>query len=1108
MDLIKFSLNNPVKILVCVILAVLFGIIALMAVPIQLTPDIDRPLVTVRTTWPGRSPEEVEQSIILEQEKHLKTIQGLYKMTSFARLGEASINLEFQVGYNIDRAVQDVSNLLDEVPSYPDDVDRPVIRASSSESEEAIGIVRITTESPDPKFQIADFFDYADRYVKPRIERIPGVSQADVRGGREHEVQVRFDPNVLALNGITVEQLRNVLRADNVNESGGDIESGRLDMRFRILGRFESLEPLKQTIVKFDNGSPVYIEDIAHVEFVLAKQIFFSESNGMPNMTMMIQRETGKNVLTIMNAVKKELKALQDDGGLVKSYENDKHKIRFTLIHDDSTYINSAVGLVWENMYVGGFLAILILLLFLRSVRPTLVISLAIPISTIGTFIAMYVLGRNLNVISLAGLTFAIGMVVDNAIVVLENIDRHLHLGKTPLKASYDGTKEVWGAILSSTLTTVVVFAPVLTIQEETGQLFYDIALAISAAVSISLIVAITVVPMLARFFLKETTKKRNPMTRWTKSLFGIAPFFSRLGDFYSKFIFWLIQRNVAAFWLRGIIVAVIAAVSCFLCYTMKPPASYLPSGNRNMVNGFMNLPPSYSLKENMLIGHRIMEILKPYRDAKTIEESSAQAKKDRLIDMRTGKPIEVVYPINQSSILLSPNFVFAMLTCKDEEHAQPLIHVLNYALNSIPGCRGMAQQTSLFGRRAGNANSVQIEISAFDNNRLRATAAALEKRLIAKFSQAAVRTNPSNYNLSGPEIQVVVNQVRAKELGISVSEIAAAGRAMIDGMHVGDFNHEGDNIDLNIIRDPDIPLTPDEVGALPIAIIDSDGRVMTLPLSDVVAFIPANASQQIRRLEQERCIQLTVTPAENVALEAAQAEMFKVIDECRQAGEMGSDVRAALAGNADKLSQTQAALLGKWTGVNLSSILSLITSRMFIALLITYLLMAACFEHFLYPLVIMFTVPLATVGGFLGLAWVHYLDPTQQLDTLSMLGFVILIGTVVNNAILLIAQSLNFMRGFGESEEDAIEPMTPQEAICESVRTRLRPIFMTTMTTVFGMLPLVLAPGAGSELYRSLGAVVVGGLSLATIFTLFVIPLLFSMVLDATSLLQIRSKK
>jgi len=468
---------------------------------------------------------------------------------------------------------------------------------------------------------------------------------------------------------------------------------------------------------------------------------------------------------------------------------------------------------------------------------------------------------------------------------------------------------------------------------------------------------------------------------------------------------------------------------------------------------------------------------------------------------MRTGRVITTVYPIEHTSILLSPNFVFVMLTCKDEEHAQPLIHVLNYALNSIPGCRGMAQQTSLFGRRAGNANSVQVEISAFDNNRLRATAAALENRLIARFSQAAVRTNPSNYNLSGPEIQVVVNQVRAKQLGISVSEIAAAGRAMIDGVKVGDFNHEGDNIDLNIIRDPDIPLTPDEVGALPIAIIDSDGRVMTLPLSDVVTFVPANASQQIRRLEQERCIQLTVTPAENVALEAAQAEIFEVIDECRQAGEMGPDIRAALAGNADKLSQTQAALLGKWTGFNTQSILALLTSRMFIALLITYLLMAACFEHFLYPLVIMFTVPLATVGGFLGLAWVHYLDPMQQLDTLSMLGFVILIGTVVNNAILLVSQSLNFMHGFGESEDDVIDPMTPQEAICESVRTRLRPIFMTTLTTVFGMLPLVLAPGAGSELYRSLGAVVVGGLSLATIFTLFVIPLLFSMVMDVASL-------
>ena len=1104
MDLIHFSLKNPVKVAVGVILIILFGVIALNAVPIQLTPDVDRPLITVRTTWPGRSPEEVEQSIIIEQEKRLKTTQGLYKMTSFSRLGSAHIQLEFQVGYNIDRAVQDVAALLDEVPSYPDDVDRPVIRASSSETEEAIAYARITADSPDPDFEIAKFFDYADRYIKPRLERIPGLSQVDFRGGREHQVQVRFDPNVLALNGISVEQLRNLLRADNVNESAGDIENGRLDIRFRILGRYESLDTIRKTIVKYDeNGAPVFVEDIANVELVLQKQAYYSASKGEPCLTMLFQRETGKNVLTIMNEVRKALDELQSEGGLIRQYENDRHKIKVELVHDDSTYINSAVGIVRDNMLSGGILAILVLLFFLRSARPTLVISLAIPISVLGTFVAVYGMGRNINVISLAGLTFAIGMVVDNAIVVLENIDRHLHMGKAPAKAAYDGTKEVWGAILGSTLTTVIVFAPILTIQEETGQLFYDIALAISAAIMISLLVSITIIPTASRFLLKEVNRKQNVLTRAGKSLFGLAPFFNWLGNCYSGFIFWAIQRNIASFWLRGMIVTAIAAGSIFLSAKMMPPASYLPGGNRNVVNGSMTIPPSYSFKENMLIGRRLNEILKPYYEAADTEEASAQAKKDGIVDMRSGKPIERVPAIRHFSIVLGPSFVFIQVVSKDEDFVRPLTHVLNHAMNSIPGCTGVAQQTSLFGRRAGSANAVQIEVSAFDNNRLREASDTLEKRLVAHFSRAAVRTNPSNYNLSGPEIQMIVDQVRAKELNITVGSIATAGRAMIDGVKVGDFNFDGDNIDLLIIRDPDFPLTPDEVGTLPVAAIDSNGRAMALPLSDLVSFVPADASQQIRRLEQERCIQLTVMPADDVALEAAQAVILDIVEQCRKAGEMGPDIRTNLAGNADKLSQTRAALLGRWSGFNKASIFSLLTSRMFLALLVTYLLMAALFENFLYPLVIMFTVPLATVGGFLGLAWVHYLDPLQQLDTLSMLGFVVLIGVVVNNAILLVHQSLNFMRGFGESEDDIIDAMTPQEAIRESVRTRLRPIFMTTATTIFGMVPLVLAPGAGSELYRSLGAVVVGGLTLSTVFTLLIIPLLLSMVMDVLSLFR-----
>ena len=356
-------------------------------------------------------------------------------------------------------------------------------------------------------------------------------------------------------------------------------------------------------------------------------------------------------------------------------------------------------------------------------------------------------------------------------------------------------------------------------------------------------------------------------------------------------------------------------------------------------------------------------------------------------------------------------------------------------------------------------------------------------------------------FNEAGPERQIVIDQVRAKELGMNVDSLALAARAMVDGAIVGDFNFEGDNIDLVLIRDPRIELTPDRLPDVPLAITEENGHETILPLGELVHFVEADASQSIRRVEQRRAVTFTVNPPPEMALEEAQAKIAELVDESRREGGMTADVRVNMAGNADKLTQTRTALLGHWDGWNLESLASVGFSRFFLALVITYLLMAALFESFLHPMVIMFSVPLATVGGFVGLRMVRLADPTQQLDVLTMLGFIILIGVVVNNAILLVHQALNFMRGIGENEQGTCEPLSPREAIRQSVKTRIRPIFMTTATSVCGMLPLVLAPGAGSELYRGLGAVVVGGLVCSTLFTLVVVPLVFSLFMDVRTL-------
>ncbi|HUT88923.1 MAG TPA: efflux RND transporter permease subunit [Thermoguttaceae bacterium] len=1094
MDPIRFAIQNPVKVAVGVILVLLFGVIALTAIPIQLTPDVDRPVVTVRTEWPGRSPEEIEESILIEQEEKLKTLQGLYKMTSTAELGRANITLEFRVGFNVSRALQEVANRLDEVPSYPEDVDRPVIRASDTASDDAIAYCLVEAEDPD--FEVARFYDYADRYLKPALERIPGVAEIGIYGGREHQAQVQFDPVASAQRGISVEELRSALQSDNVNESAGDLANGRQDVRFRVIGQFDSLDPLRQTIVKYDaDGVPIRVEDVAEVKLVLEKKVHFDQCKGRTSMTIFIKRETGTNVVEIMKQVRREIDDLNAPGGVLPSFKNDRYGVRLRLVVDDTYYIHRAVGLVRENLLVGGSLAVLVLLLFLRSPRPTLIIAVAIPISVIGTFVVMALTGRNLNVISLAGLAFAVGMVVDNAIVVLENIDRHLAMGEQPSVAAYRGAKEVWGAILASTLTTVAVFAPVLTIKEESGQLFYDIALAICAAVTLSLLVSISVIPTAGAKFLRDRRPARGPIMRAVHSLFGLAALLSWGTDAFARLIHLMTFPSLAGVWLRAVVITVITVVAVGLSWMLMLPASYLPDGNKNFTFGMMFNPPGYSLEQNTSVAERLEESVRPYWEAKDSEEATVIAP---LVDVQTGKPIANVPALEEFFFVVSRGRVFMITTSKDPENVRPVKAILTRAMKQIPGSYGYASQRSIFGRNAGGSNSVEVEVVGNDMQRLKTSAAYLQKKLWDEFSNFAVRSDPMTFNEAGPERRIVIDQVRAKELGLSVHSLALAARAMVDGAIVGDFTFEGDNIDLVIIRDPTIELTPDLVADLPLAITEENGRNTILPLGELVDFVEADASQSIRRVEQRRAVTFTVNPPPEMALEEAQARIEELVAESRHEGGMASDVQVNMSGNADKLTQTRTALLGRWDGWSFDSLTSVGLSRFFLALLITYLLMAALFESFLYPLVIMFSVPLATVGGFAGLRLVRLLDPTQQLDTLTMLGFIILIGVVVNNAILIVHQALNFMRGIGEGEEHVFQPLPPREAIRQSVKTRIRPIFMTTATSVCGMLPLVLAPGAGSELYRGLGAVVVGGLICSTLFTLVVVPLLFSLVVDA----------
>lgn len=1099
MDFLKLVVRQPVTISVGVILTMIAGILAVRAIPVQLTPNVEDTVVSVTTRWEGASPYEVEQEIIDKQEEKLQGITGLRQMTSQSEQASGSIRLEFQVGIPKEQALREVSDKLREVPDYPVNVDEPVVEASDRFNKDYIAW--IVLGSTDPAFDIRTLQDFTEDRVKPAIERMPGVSEVNVLGGREREVQIRFDPIRLAQRGITATQFVNAIRSTNRNISAGELADGKSDVRVRTLGQYETPEQVGRTVVAYEDGVPVLVKDIADVAVTYKEPTSFVRSKGRPVLAINVQRETDSNVMAVMDGVKKVVADMQAPGGLLevqakKSGVNGK--LFLEQVFDQTTYIDEAINLVKSNIWIGGALAVGLLTLFLRSTRPVLIISLAIPISVIGAFVVMIALGRSINVISLAGMAFAVGMVVDNAIVVLENTFRHLEMGKKPMQAAYDGAREVWGAVLASTLTTVAVFIPILLIQEEAGQLFRDIALAICAAVMLSLCVSITVIPCAAARVLKPR-RHHGLLRKLDDTIF--APF-AALNNVVAGFVYW-----ACGSWIVRIVVVLFLTVgSLFGSYKLLPPSDYLPSGNRNLVFGAIIPPPGYNLNQQIALGERVENTLRPYWEASDFDPNSPEGR--QAISSLPEVPSNPYAPPGPDNPMVRPapidNYFFVGFgatmfhggVTTDPKRVVDMEALFTYATRPqvLPGVLAFARQAPLFRVGGRNSSAVKIDIKGDDLDEVIKSAGAVLGQLVKDYGPYSTQPDPSNFNLPGPELQVIPNRVRLADVGMQPDELGLAVQAAGDGAIIGEYRVGGETIDLKVLADTAVDQTS-LAGIEDLPIATPSGHVV--PLSSLAEIRRVPSPVQINRVNRQRAVSLEFTAPKGVPLEQAVAAVDKIVADQRAAGVIPPDIQTSYQGSASKLKAVRAALLGDGT------LVGLIGSSLFLALLVTYLLMCVLFQSFLRPFVIMFAVPPATFGGFLGLWIIHKVGatnryvPAQNLDILTMLGVILLIGVVVNNAILIVHQALNFMRGVGESEDDKVEVMSPRKAISESVRTRVRPIMMSTLTSVLGMLPLVIMPGSGSELYRGLGSVVIGGMALSTVFTLFLVPMLFSLVQD-----------
>ena len=1039
MNLIRTAIDRPVAIVAAVLMLVMFGLVALQAIPIQLIPDVRKPIITLTTNWAGSAPAEVEREITNRQEEVFRGIEGLEKIISTSEDGRARVTLEFKIGTNMDKSLLLVANRLDRVDGYPSEVKQPTMRTSGSD-DNPIAWFTMVKVANDVK-SMHTYGDFAEDTIQDRLERVPGVSRVNVYGGSQQRMEIIVNPDSMARYGLTVTEVVGKLRAANASVSAGDVEEGKRRYVVRTEGELSKIEHVRAVLLRSERDTTsgrmarVTVGDIAEVKLKYKDPVARIRFNGQPAMAVNIVRENGANVIEVMAGIKKAISELNTSA--LADVD-----LKLVQVYDETTYINSSIELVQQNIVVGGLLAAFMLLMFLRSGGATLIVSLAIPISVIGAFVAMAALGRSINVISLAGIAFAVGMVVDAAIVVLENIYRHRERGKSRSEAAYLGASQVWGAVLVSALTTVMVFIPILIMELEVGQLFRDIAVALSVSVMLSLLVAVTVIPALANRLLGKDTDTTVKRLR--------IPVIDDFAEWFVRATVGFTRRVTASRTLALMVVLVICGSGAFVTWKLLPKLDYLPTGNKNLIFGLLVPPPGYNLKTTVGIAQQFEDTVRPHLSAKE-KPFAKQGEHPKLS--------RFFFVAFRGRTILGAQ-------AADPRRVKELLPYMRKAAFQEPGTFGLVTQQALFGRGIGGKRSIDFNISGPNMQSILDVALksfGMINQIMPRSQGTQMRPIPG-LTMGAPEVRVLPDRTKLADNGVSTRELGDTIDAFNDGLRVAEITVGSSRMDLTLKGRVGEIVETQGINNLPV--VTRSGKI--IPASSLANVIVTSGPTEIRHIERERTVTLQINPPGQIPLQEVIDELNeKVITKIKADG-LPSEIQINLSGTADQLSKTKEA----------------IQVDLLMALVIVYLVMAVLFESFWYPLIIMLSVPLATAGGVLGL-WLVNLQKFQALDMLTLLGFVILIGIVVNNAILLVHQTLFHIRDEG---------MDVASATLEATRNRIRPIFMSTLTSVFGMMPLVLFPGAGSELYRGLGSVVLGGLALSAVLTLLIVPPLLTL--------------
>ncbi|GBG54870.1 multidrug ABC transporter [Sporomusaceae bacterium FL31] len=1014
--MINVFIKRPVFTTMVVMLLVVFGLNAYPSLGIDLYPDVDFPIVTVTVTYTGTSPEEMESLVTKPIEDAVSSVSGIKTLSSVSREGVSQVTLEFEFGTNPKLAANDVREKVAGVRRrLPDQIDEPVVQRYDITAQ---SIVQFSLAS-DSRSR-GEIRKLAVDIVKDELQRLDGVAEVNVFGASDREIHLLADPKKLESYNISLQQILDLVNAQNMNTPGGRVNEKGTELTVRTLGKYKSVDELKELIITNQNGRLVKLGDVVMVEDGWTEERVYAQTDGVPSVLVAIQKQSGTNTVDVADRVKKAMTGMQ-----ANVLPPD---IKISTVRDSSTYIRSNVEDVMVSLIFGGILAVIITFLFLQNTRATVIGAIAIPTSIIATFFLMKAMGFTLNNMSLMGLSLAVGILIDDAIVVIENIFRHMEKGQSPMEASYMGTTEIALAVIATTLSILAVFVPVGNMGQVIGQFFKQFGLTVAFAVAFSLFVAFTLTPTLAAYWLKHDSvhagKLGRPFGWLQKILDSWERSFLAMREFYKETLIWALKRPKK--------LVAIAILSLFINFLLVPflGVEFQPSYDSGEFNIVVSAPAGTSMdKMKQLIAPVESEIL-------AIPELETAF-------MTIGAQRQPVYKASIGVRLIPSD--------ERSRNMMDIMDELRIKFRDIQGLKIAVQSNQGIGR--GDSRPIQVGIRGSELELLTKTAHDLADAIKQIPGTTDVDISSEQFE---PEIQIKLNSARAGDAGVDSTTLGDTIQMAFLGMTTKNQYNIGDSdYDIRLQLIPEARLSIADVANLRIA--TKSGSFVRL--NDIAEVSLSSGPTQIDREARQRQVIVYAN-----AVGVSSGEVINKIKEIMPGLNLPLGYSYKFVGQAQTMQES----------------FSEITKALILAIVLIYMVLAAEFESFIHPFTIMLSLPFSLVGAILGL-----LIAGKTINIMSLIGIIMLMGLVTKNAILVVDYT-NQLRAEG---------MPVTDALIEAGTTRLRPILMTTMAMIFGMIPIALGFGAGAELRSSMGVVLIGGLITSTALTLIIVPLVYLLI-------------